>query len=157
MFNFASGFAWKANFSGVKSPGVHSTQKVRAPFEQRVLNRTLNVGILNPKRVVTFTPVLPFHMPISLEWDDLRIWGAQKEEIFPKNANSGEFLGTYRKRTLNAGTRGFLDLNIYPFSHVFLFGRLTHSYIISAPPGLSPSSGVPFSSGGSSVHASEIL
>ena len=75
------------------SRGVHSTQKVHAPFEQRVLNRTLNAGIFNPKRTVTFTTFLPFHMLISLEWDDLRIWGAQKGEIFQKNANFGGIFG----------------------------------------------------------------
>ena len=114
-------------------PGVHSIQKAHAPFEQRVLNRTLNTGIFNPKRVVTFTLFLPFHMPISLEWDDLRIWGARKGEYLKKRQFRGIFWEVIGKRTINAGTRGFLDLNFDPLSRGFLFGRLTHSYFISAP------------------------
>ena len=93
----------------VISPGVHSTQKVHAPFEC-VLNRTLNAGVFNPKRVVTFTPFSLFAYQFSLEWDDLPIWSAQKGNNSEKRQFRGNFEEVIGKRTLNAGTRGFLDL-----------------------------------------------
>ena len=46
------------------------------------------------------------------------------------------FLRGYRKMNPKRGTRGFLHQNFDPFSRVFLFERLTHSYLISAPLGL---------------------
>ena len=85
--------------------------------------------------MVAFTLLLPFHMPISLECDDLRIWGHKKGKFSEKTPIPGEFLESYPKKNPNAGTRGFLDLNFDPFSRVFLFGRLTQSDIIRAPPG----------------------
>ena len=111
---------------------MNSTQNVHAPFEH-VLNSTLESGNFNPKHVVTCTLFLPFDTPISFEWDDLRIWGAQKGKYFRKTPILGKLWESYRKKTPERVDAWIPGSKISTHLRVFLFGRLTNSYIISAP------------------------
>ena len=71
--------------------GVHFTQKVHAPFEQRVVSRTLNAGILNPLRVVTFTP-FPFSHAYFSRMGGFRDMGCTKRvNISEKRQFRGNF------------------------------------------------------------------
>ena len=86
------------------APGVHSPQKVHAPFEQRVLNRTLNAGIFNPKRVVTFTPFFAFSHANFFRMGRFTDIGCTKRvNISEKRRFWGNFWEVIGKRTLDAG------------------------------------------------------
>ena len=81
---------FKIRLGDLRPEGALHPSKVHAPFKQRVLNRTLNTWNINTKRVVIFTP---FQSPISFEWGDFWLWGAEKGRYFRKTLISGEFLG----------------------------------------------------------------
>ena len=116
---------------------MHSTQKVNAPFEQRVLYHTLNAGIFNPKRVVTITPFCLFTCHFLSNGTIYRYGVHKKGKCFRKTPIPGEFLGSYREMTPKHGNAGIPVPKILSLFPPFVFERLTHSYIISAPPGSS--------------------